>query len=341
MPITTLMAETTASVRRPLLQRISHRLTGRPASARVNLPLIAEVLLYLPAGATAAIRVVVWEDGIPRIAIDPGNLVTPPGSSESAIGVVRATLREKGAHGRYFPVRWVQPEEEAERNARLNARLAAVGAVIADAVAEIPMEIIRRPEISCEPFIPAPGGGFPGGILEDPGHLEGHASVEAAIEARRPVHIGMDLASRPDLVAFADGEGRTFTREEIESATGVAWATTGDLFSHPAGPAASAMAMGGEPFPKYTPVISEETAAACAAVVESIQGGLERLAERRALITMAQDHEGEAERLQGMREGTTVAKRKATYAMRERTHRENAAALRRAVARIRPGDGGR
>ncbi|MBY0395636.1 MAG: hypothetical protein K2X91_04085 [Thermoleophilia bacterium] len=275
MTITTLMAETTATVRRPFLQRISHHLTGRPASPCITLPLIAEVLLELEAyGAAPTIRIVILE-GRPAILLE----ATATGFSRAkVIEVRRATIREKGAAGRIFPVLWADPEEVAA--------MEAAAAVISETMAELPITLLE-PE---------------------------------------PVHIGMDLSSSPDLVSHVD-LGQTFTREEEEAAA--TWA-------HPAGPAAAAFMMGGsgDLFPEGEP----EAGPAVHAVAESIRAGLARAEYRRTLITMAQHHEAEAERFRGMRESTTVAKRRADYAMRERTHAENAAALRRASARIVPPD---
>lgn len=108
----TLMAEATVSVRRPLIQRLTARVFGRPPSAMVTVPLIAEVLVDVHPEGTPSIAIIV-RDGRPIIAFDAGNLVTPRGSSESAIPIVRATLREKGANGRFFPVEWTAAERPA------------------------------------------------------------------------------------------------------------------------------------------------------------------------------------------------------------------------------------
>lgn len=338
MTITTIMAETTATVRRPFLQRLSHHLFGRPPASTVTLPLIAEVLVRLEIyGAAPTLRIVVIE-GRPAVLIVPPPLAA--GHRAAVLEVVRATIREKGAGGRFFPVLWADPEEVAA----MDAALEEAGRVIAETMAEIPMTLHRRDEISAQD----PTTGLTARIttvetatmdLLQSGRAEATRLPEI-LEARvggvpiavvygngehgEEVHVGLDLSSSPDLVTGGPDLSQTFTREEEEA---------GRTWAHPAGPAASAFMAGDSGFPDGERITH-------ASVAATVEAGFARAAERRRLIAMAQDHEAQAVRFAGMRDGTAVAKRRADYAMRVRSHEENAAALRRAAKRIVPGDDG-
>lgn len=276
MTITTLMAEATATVRRPFLQRISHRFTGRPASSSITLPIIAEVLVELTDyGIAPMVRIVILAGRPAILLVNDSPLAAGPRAK--VLKVVRACIREKGAQGRFFPVLWADPEEEGRK----------------DAAAESAKALEER-------------------------------------DAAR-FHIGgIDLSRGPDFIAY--GDGRTFTGEEVEA---------GRLFSPP-GAAATIMMRGVHGAFLADAAASAATSASNAAtartLVASLEAGLERAEERRILINMAQHHEAEAERFSGMHAATGVAKRRADYAMRRRSHEENAAALRRAAARIVPPD---
>lgn len=99
----TLIAERTVEVRRPLLQRLTSTVFGRPPSPTVMIPMVAEALVEgptvgQPGGPTLSIDV---EEGRARVVLDLGSLAT-----RSPTTVRRVTLRERGTFGRMLAARF-------------------------------------------------------------------------------------------------------------------------------------------------------------------------------------------------------------------------------------------
>lgn len=103
----TLLAEATVEVRRPLHERISSRLFGRPPTSTVSLPLVAEALVESGA-AKGTLRIDV-EGGQARVVLD---LSAVPWARDRFVSVQRVTLREKGTGGRFLKPRlkFLRPE---------------------------------------------------------------------------------------------------------------------------------------------------------------------------------------------------------------------------------------
>lgn len=99
----TLIAERTVEVRRPLLQRLTSTVFGRPPSPTVMIPMVAEALVEgptvgQPGGPTLSIDV---EEGRARVVLDLGSL-----AARSPTTVRRVTLRERGTFGRLLAARF-------------------------------------------------------------------------------------------------------------------------------------------------------------------------------------------------------------------------------------------